>query len=345
MNEPVARCSGAEQLSGFGEGRRIVDRGRSQRPARCAWPCRPAPCPGRIRRRPRRRAPSRACTVSTQRTGPAAWRTRASRIRSGSVSTATSMLLTTGIRGAASATEASRSRSASAAGFIRLEWKGADTGSGSARLAPLAFSTSQALSTAALLPAITVCIGSLKLTASTTSALPGPNAAVTSAQPAFTLAASMPRMAAIAPTPTGTACCIAWARKRTSGAACASVRTPEATRAEYSPSEWPATTDGSAPPSAQPGAPGGDAGDQHHGLGVGGQGQGFLGAFVDQAGDVFIERIGGFAQRFERLPGDRPRRRACRPPASPDPERRMRRTSLILCLLRRRCPARAAHRT
>ncbi len=54
----------------------------------------------------------------------------------------------------------------------------------------------------------------------------------------------------MAPTPTGTASCIACARKRTSGAACASVSTPEATSAEYSPSEWPATTAGTAPASA-----------------------------------------------------------------------------------------------
>ncbi|MDT4837787.1 hypothetical protein FQZ97_715290 [compost metagenome] len=66
----------------------------------------------------------------------------------------------------------------------------------------------------------------------------------------MTLSDAMPRIAAIAPTPTGTACCMACARKRTSGAACASVSTPDATSAEYSPSEWPATTDGVAPPSA-----------------------------------------------------------------------------------------------
>ena len=228
--------------------------GRTPRPrrvrAKCAWPCRPSTLPGPHSTMTSTPRAFRASTLSTQRTGPAAWRTSASRIRSASVSTATSMLLRTGICGAAKLTDARRSRKASAAGRIRLEWKGADTGKGSARLAPCALSTSQALSTAALLPAITVCIGSLKFTASTTSALPGPKPAVTSAQPAFTFSASMPRTAAIAPTPTGTACCIAWARKRTSGAACASVSTPEATSAEYSPSEWPATSAGLAPPSA-----------------------------------------------------------------------------------------------
>ena len=55
----------------------------------------------------------------------------------------------------------------------------------------------------------------------------------------------------MAPVPTGTASCMAAARNRTSGAACASVSTPEATSALYSPSEWPATAAGSAPPSAR----------------------------------------------------------------------------------------------
>ena len=53
--------------------------------------------------------------------------------------------------------------------------------------------------------------------------------------------ASIPSTAAIAPTPTGTASCMACARKRTSGVACASVNMPAATMAEYSPSECPAT--------------------------------------------------------------------------------------------------------
>ncbi|MDT4844748.1 hypothetical protein FQZ97_787170 [compost metagenome] len=191
-----------------------------------------------------------ALTHSTQRTGPKAWRYSASRMRSASVSTATSMLLTKGIRGAAKAVAASCSFSLSAAGFMRLEWNGAETGSDSARLAPCALRTSQAFSTAALLPAITVWAGSLKFTASTTSRLAPPNVACASAQPAITFAASMPRMAAIAPAPTGTASCIAAARKRTSGVACARLKTPEATSAEYSPSECPATTAGAAPPSA-----------------------------------------------------------------------------------------------
>ena len=87
----------------------------------------------------------------------------------------------------------------------------------------------------------------------------------------------------------------------------------------YSPSEWPATTAGSAPPSAQPGAIAGDAGDQHHRLRVGRQVQRFLRAFVDQLADVLAQRVGGFAAASRARPDDRPRRRACRPPASPGP--------------------------
>ena len=44
------------------------------------------------------------------------------------------------------------------------------------------------------------------------------------AQPSTTAAASRPRIAAIAPAPTGTASCIAWARKRTSGNASAKLQ-------------------------------------------------------------------------------------------------------------------------
>ena len=54
----------------------------------------------------------------------------------------------------------------------------------------------------------------------------------------------------MAPTPTGTASCIAWARKRTKGAAWANDSAPAATKAEYSPSEWPATAAGATPTSA-----------------------------------------------------------------------------------------------
>ncbi len=102
----------------------------------------------------------------------------------------------------------------------------------------------------------------------------------------------------MAPVPTGTASCMACARKRTSGAACASVSTPEATSAEYSPSEWPATTDGRRAAFGAPGAVGGHTRDQHHRLGIGGQAQRFLGALPDQPRQVLAQGIGGFLQRL-----------------------------------------------
>ena len=45
----------------------------------------------------------------------------------------------------------------------------------------------------------------------------------------------------MAPTPTGTASCIARPRIRRSRAASVTLRLPAAASAEYSPSEWPAT--------------------------------------------------------------------------------------------------------
>ena len=56
-----------------------------------------------------------------------------------------------------------------AAGFIKLQCEGTETGRGSARLAPASLAAAMARSTAATLPAITTCPGELKFTASTTS--------------------------------------------------------------------------------------------------------------------------------------------------------------------------------
>jgi hypothetical protein len=50
------------------------------------------------------------------------------------------------------------------------------------------------------------------------------------------------------PSPTGTASCIACARKRTSGTASLNASAPAATSAVYSPRLWPATIDGAGPP-------------------------------------------------------------------------------------------------
>ena len=45
----------------------------------------------------------------------------------------------------------------------------------------------------------------------------------------------------MAPSPTGTACCMAWPRRRSNRAVSARSRLPTAVSAEYSPMEWPAT--------------------------------------------------------------------------------------------------------
>ena len=56
----------------------------------------------------------------------------------------------------------------------------------------------------------------------------------------FNLSLSIPRTAAIAPSPTGTASCINRPRRRTIRTASGKARAPEATRALYSPRLWPA---------------------------------------------------------------------------------------------------------
>ena len=62
---------------------------------------------------------------------------------------------------------------------------------------------------------------------------------------------SPPRIAAIAPSPTGTADCIESPRWRSKRAASLIDRLPDAARAAYSPSEWPAVI----PPRLASGAP------------------------------------------------------------------------------------------
>ena len=57
-------------------------------------------------------------------------------------------------------------------------------------------------------------------------------------------------IAAIAPTPTGTASCISSPRRRTSRSASANASAPAATRAEYSPRLCPATATGARPAAA-----------------------------------------------------------------------------------------------
>ena len=130
---------------------------------------------------------------------------------------------------------------ASAAGCIRAQWKGADTGSRTARLAPASLASSQARSTAAVEPEITIWPGALSLPAWQTSPSMAPGAAMASAQTFSTASISRPMRAAMAPWPTGTAFCISVPRVLSSRAVSARENVPAAARAEYSPSEWPAT--------------------------------------------------------------------------------------------------------
>ncbi len=90
---------------------------------------------------------------------------------------------------------------------------------------------------------MTVCSGELKFAAEQTS----PVAAAASAHAAATASGASPMTAAIAPCPTGTASCMKRPRRLTSTTASSSVSAPAATRAAYSPSEWPAATEGATP--------------------------------------------------------------------------------------------------
>jgi hypothetical protein len=84
---------------------------------------------------------------------------------------------------------------------------------------------------------MTVWSGELRLPGETTA----PVSAAASAQAWATAAAGRARMAAMAPWPAGTASCMKRPRRLTVRTASANSRTPAATLAEYSPSEWPAT--------------------------------------------------------------------------------------------------------
>ena len=138
--------------------------------------------------------------------------------------------MTIGIWGAEISTSARASRIASAAGDISEQWKGALTGNSTARFAPASFARSIARATAAAEPEITTWPGALSL-----AALQISSSVLASAAISTTLSKSGPNRAAIAPTPTGTACCMALPRIRSNFAVSASVNAPDAAKAEYSP--------------------------------------------------------------------------------------------------------------
>ncbi len=177
----------------------------------------------------------------------------------------------------------------SAAGSISAQWKGAETESIMARRAPLPLAISIARSTADLCPETTTWPGALSLATSQTS-----SAAAASAATASAAARSSPRSAAIAPTPSGTAFCMASPRMRRSRAASPIERLPAAASAEYSPSEWPATKAACEPteiPSRFERAHGGQADRHQCRLGVARARQGVLRAREDDCGKLLAERL------------------------------------------------------
>ena len=215
-------------------------------------------------------------------------------------SIATSMLLTTGMRGAASScppAPPSAARRPASSG-----WNGtAPTPAAAARAWRPALSTSQALSTAALLPAITVC-GVVEVDGlDHLAAILAHGGRHLGATSYHFWSASSPRMAAMAPVPTGTACCMAAARRRTSGTAWASVRT----RRPPGPSIRPANgrpPPPAAPPSARQ-ARQQPRRHQHHRLGVGGQRQRFLGALDARSAPQSSPSVAGFLHSVWRTAG------------------------------------------
>ena len=161
--------------------------------------------------------------------------TRKPRIDSGSSTGAAVTLATSARLGGGMSTSARASAMTSAAGAISEQWNGALTGSMMARRAPLSAAISTARSTAARWPLGTTWPGALSLAGAQTS-----SSAAASATSRAT-SRSRPMSAAMAPSPTGTACCMAWPRRLTRRTASATEKAPVAASAEYSPMEWPAT--------------------------------------------------------------------------------------------------------
>src|SRR4029077_8791345 len=112
---------------------------------------------------------------------------------------------------------------------MSAEGNGAETGKSTARFAPSWEDISTARLTAAAWPEITVWSGELRLAAEQISAFDA------RLQASATTAGDRPMMAAIAPTPGGTASCMYVPRLRTSCTASENLSEPAATRAEYSP--------------------------------------------------------------------------------------------------------------
>ena len=125
------------------------------------------------------------------------------------------------------------------------------------------------------------------------------------------------------------------------GAASASVSTPEATSAEYSPSEWPATTAGAAPPSARQARQAATPATSMTGWVLVVRPSASLGPSLMSRARSSPSASEASCRRRPR-PDDRPRRPACRQPASPGRERRMRTVS---CHFQERKRSAAARRS
>src|SRR5438876_6555420 len=178
---------------------------------------------------------------SSHRTGMETCRTSALRASPPFSIVSASTFVTSGTRKLENCTAARSAASFSCAGIISAEWNGADTGRITARFAPSCDAISVARFTAPAWPEITVCSGEFKFAAEQTSRC------AARWQASATTACEIPRSAAIAPTPAGTASCMYVPRFRTSCTASANFSAPAATSAEYSPRLCPATKSGVSP--------------------------------------------------------------------------------------------------
>src|SRR5215472_5996668 len=232
-NSPLGRFPYSAFRAGSTSAGRPTASVSSSRSIRLARPESTFPAPSSTRRS----TPSafRRRTLSRQRTMPVTCCTSWRRMVSGSLTGAALTLATRGTVGGRRSAVSRASSISRAAGSIRAQWKGALTGSRMPRLAPFSPAIVIARSTALRCPLTTTCPGPLSLAQEQTS----PCAA--SAATSSATGRSSPSRAAMAPSPTGTASCIARPRRFNSRAASARLRAPEAASAEYSPSEWPAT--------------------------------------------------------------------------------------------------------
>src|SRR5580698_7907073 len=178
---------------------------------------------------------------SSQRTGAVTWRMRASRASSPVEMAWESTLVMSGIFSALNGVARKSGSRRRCAGIMRAQWKGAETGRITARLAPLCEAISTARFTAAAEPEMTVCSGEFKFAGETISF------SAAFLQMSATSVGERPRIAAMAPCPAGTASCMYFPRTRTNFTAAEKSTPPAATSAEYSPRLWPATKSGTIP--------------------------------------------------------------------------------------------------